>query len=528
MDGASQVAAQLWRLNEQEYVVAPASTVTRHPKNARRGDVDFIEQSMMDNGFFGAILVQKSTRYILAGNHTWESAIEASGNADVEIPMIVIDVDDDRAERILSVSNAANDRATYDSKQLIANLQDMLQRTGSLAGTGYTVPNLDKLIADTAMDNAAGTARSDKARITLAERFIVPPFSVLDARQGYWQVRKRAWIDLGITGETGGRGGDNSAGITSAHGRTAGRAFNQDIIKGDKGPTGKQRNFVAGVLMKSDSGNDPLYYEKKKAVEAELGRELTTEEFQERYYQGPDSYAAGTSIFDPVLCELAYRWFAPPAGSILDPCAGECTKGIVASYLGYDYTGVELRQEQVDANHEAAGAIRDLKMPTWLQGDSVAIGKVLPARKKYDLVFTSPPYYDLEVYSDHESDSSAMQTYDDFMVWYRKVFRQCVDRLRDNRFVVVKVGEIRDPATGAYRNFVGDNIAVFRELGLAYYNEAVLVTPLGSVPIRAGKQFSNGRKLGKTHQNVLVFFKGDTKVIKDIFPHEIEHAEFPA
>ena len=37
------------------------------------------------------------------------------------------------------------------------------------------------------------------ARSTLAERFIVPPFSVLDARQGYWQDRKRAWIALGLS-----------------------------------------------------------------------------------------------------------------------------------------------------------------------------------------------------------------------------------------------------------------------------------------------------------------------------------------
>jgi len=42
-----------------------------------------------------------------------------------------------------------------------------------------------------------------QARITLAERFIVPPFSVLDARQGYWQERKRAWIALGIQSELG-------------------------------------------------------------------------------------------------------------------------------------------------------------------------------------------------------------------------------------------------------------------------------------------------------------------------------------
>jgi hypothetical protein len=47
-------------------------------------------------------------------------------------------------------------------------------------------------------------------RATLAERFIVPPFSVLDARQGYWQDRKRAWLALGIQSELGRGETDNS------------------------------------------------------------------------------------------------------------------------------------------------------------------------------------------------------------------------------------------------------------------------------------------------------------------------------
>ncbi len=41
---------------------------------------------------------------------------------------------------------------------------------------------------------------------TMFEQFLVPPFSVLDARQGYWQERKSAWLDLGIQSELG-RGG---------------------------------------------------------------------------------------------------------------------------------------------------------------------------------------------------------------------------------------------------------------------------------------------------------------------------------
>jgi len=82
--------------------------------------------------------------------------------------------------------------------------------------------------------------------------------------------------------------------------------------------------------------------------------------------------------------------------------------------------------------------------------------------------------------------------------------------LKNDRFALFVVGEVRDKK-GNYHDFVGDTIQAFRDAGLNYYNEAILVTQAGSLPLRAGKQFSSSRKLGKTHQNVLVFVKGDGK-----------------
>ena len=72
------------------------------------------------------------------------------------------------------------------------------------------------------------------------------------------------------------------------------------------------------------------------------------------------------------------------------------------------------------------------------------------------------------------------------------------------------VGDVRD-RQGFYRNFPGHTIEAFEAAGLRLYNEAILVTAVGSLPIRAGKQFAATRKLGKTHQNCLVFVKGDPR-----------------
>jgi hypothetical protein len=141
------------------------------------------------------------------------------------------------------------------------------------------------------------------------------------------------------------------------------------------------------------------------------------------------------------------------------------------------------------------------------------------------MVFSCPPYADLEVYSDDPADLSTMP-YDAFRVAYFEIIRKACALLRPDSFACFVVGEVRDKK-GAYIDFVGDTVQAFRDAGLAYYNEAILITAAGSLPIRVGKQFSTSRKLGKTHQNVLVFLKGDAKrAVARCGPVEIDEAMF--
>ena len=119
---------------------------------------------------------------------------------------------------------------------------------------------------------------------------------------------------------------------------------------------------------------------------------------------------SGTSIFDPVLCEIAYRWFCPPNGVVLDPFAGGSVRGIVASRLGRRYIGVELRTEQVAANVAQLSLAGD-PAPEWRQGDSRDIARIA-GDVEADLVFSCPPYWNLEEYSDDPADLSAMGRFD--------------------------------------------------------------------------------------------------------------------
>lgn len=239
--------------------------------------------------------------------------------------------------------------------------------------------------------------------------------------------------------------------------------------------------------------------------------------------------SSGTSIFDPVLCELAYRWFSPVGGVVLDPFAGGSVRGIVAAKLGREYIGCELRPEQVTANRIQADIICATGLaPTWVEGDSAVTIPDLDVEA--DFVFTCPPYGDLEVYSERPDDLSGM-SHPNFLVAYRAIIAAAVDKLKPDRFACIVVGDFRD-SKGFYRNFVGDTVAAFEDAGARLYNEAILVTRTGSLAIRVGKQFVASRKLGKTHQNVLVFCKGDprkaTAACGDVEFGDIETSETEA
>ncbi|MBI1649863.1 DNA methyltransferase [Hyphomicrobium sulfonivorans] len=241
--------------------------------------------------------------------------------------------------------------------------------------------------------------------------------------------------------------------------------------------------------------------------------------FGEIEMDGPTS--SGTSIFDPVLCEIAYRWFCPHGGTILDPFAGGSVRGLVASRLGRRYVGIELRPEQVAANRAQMHIAVD-PLPEWREGDSREI-PTLAADVEADMVFSCPPYLDLEVYSDDPADLSTLGA-GAFYEAHAQIVKAAVDRLRNDRFAVWVVGDVRDKR-GYYLNFPGKTVEAFEAAGARLYNEAILVTAAGSLPIRAGKQFTATRKLGKTHQNVLVFCKGDPRKATEACG-EVEFGEF--
>lgn len=234
--------------------------------------------------------------------------------------------------------------------------------------------------------------------------------------------------------------------------------------------------------------------------------------------------AESISEFDPYLAELMYRWFSRKGDRILDPFAGGCVRGVVASVLGRRYEGIDINLAQVMANEKQYMDLRDRYThiegdTSWTWGDSeVELCKQPPA----DMVFTCPPYYNLEQYTNDPNDLSRQPSYAEFLYKYSAILYKAAERLRHNSFFVIVVSEVREECRGIEKsNFVGlvpDTIHILRDkCSLHYYNEIIVMNNIGSLPIRAPKYFDQSRKIGRMHQNVLVFYKGDLSAIEKKF-----------
>ena len=245
---------------------------------------------------------------------------------------------------------------------------------------------------------------------------------------------------------------------------------------------------------------------KSLGIKGEVGRDSTVIHMDTKAKE--KNATEYVSIFDPVVCELMYRWFVPEKGSILDPFAGGSVRGIVSNYLDYNYIGVELRDEQVYSNMGQAEEIVPNNPPRYLIGDS---NKVLnKIDRKFDFLFSCPPYYDLEVYSNDEGDLSNMP-HKDFDFYYESIIKKSCLLLKDNRFACFVVGNVRDN-NGFMKDLVGLTVRIFEKCGLRFYNDIVLRQPVASASMRANNTMKY-KKIVKVHQNVLVFCKGNPKKV---------------
>lgn len=413
----------------------PTNMLVAYANNARTHSPEQVAQiaaSITEFGFTNPVLVD-AANCIIAG-HGRVLAAKQLGLAAVPTIMLHGLTDAQRRAYIIADNKLALN-AGWDEELLAREMQALQAMDYKLDVLGFTMAEINTLLTNLEGGGAQAGGETQKANGALAARFLVSPFSVIDARNGAWQERKQAW---------------------------AARI-------GDQGESREHTLAVPGSIME-DIGS--------------------------------------VSILDGALAETMLHWFAKPNWCALDPFAGDSVFGFVACSMGLNFIGIELRPEQAALNQqrlESAGLAGIYHCDT-----SENLNKYV-VDDSVDFVFSCPPYADLEVYSDDPKDLSNMPN-DQFFPTYAAILGSTYAKLRKNRFACIATSEVRGK-DGAYIGLVPKTIEAMCAAGYKFYNELVLVTPCGTLPQRAGRAMQSGRKVGRTHQNVLIFYKGDIKAI---------------
>lgn len=205
------------------------------------------------------------------------------------------------------------------------------------------------------------------------------------------------------------------------------------------------------------------------------------------------------SVFNPHLAQMVLSAYAPLNCKIYDAFGGGGTRGYIATKMGFDYTGVELREEEYYRVKE--------QMKEWginfnfILGDSTTYVN----GEKYDFAFTCPPYYDLELYSDLPNDLSNAKTYEDYLEMLKKVLFNIYTMLNKDCFAVFVVGNFRN-RKGELQHLNGDLIRLGKEVGFKLWDELIWEGASNVALTRCGK-FETNRKSVRMHEYIIILKK---------------------
>lgn len=207
-----------------------------------------------------------------------------------------------------------------------------------------------------------------------------------------------------------------------------------------------------------------------------------------------------SSLFNPHLAQMILSAYCPPNAKIYDAFGGGGTRGFIASAMGHNYLGVEIRQDEVDRIRS-----QQIKLNTFFDIVCFDSRFYTIENESFDFSYSCPPYYNLEIYSNLEGDMSSANTYSEFLDMLKDSLKVTYLGLKKGSLAIWVVGNFRDNR-GNLTHFNGDTIRLATEVGFELHDELVFWGASGASYQRVGN-FQANRRSVRVHEYIIIFKK---------------------
>lgn len=225
---------------------------------------------------------------------------------------------------------------------------------------------------------------------------------------------------------------------------------------------------------------------------------------QTRELQGKKMQLLGskytTSIFNPHLAQMILSAYCPTKAKIYDAFGGGGTRGFIASAMGHDYTGVEIRSEEVERIKN-----QQEELKTYFSINCCDSRHFPIEPETFDFSYSCPPYYNLEVYSSVDGDMSNVGTYEEFLSMLKESLEVTYKGLKPGSLCVWVVGNLRRK-DGSLIHFNGDTVKLGEQVGFKLWDELIF-WGASDIAVQRSGQFVANRKSVRVHEYIIIFKK---------------------
>lgn len=181
----------------------PTDSLIPYARNSRThsdAQVSQVAGSIREFGFTNPVLIDAQDG-IIAGHGRVMAALKLKLDT---VPCIRLShLTETQRKAYIIADNKLALNAGWNEEMLLLEFGDLEAAEFDMELLGFSDEELDAMKPQEPHEESSVQSGSG----SLAGRFMIPPFSVLNAREGWWQDRKRAWLALGIKSELGRGGG---------------------------------------------------------------------------------------------------------------------------------------------------------------------------------------------------------------------------------------------------------------------------------------------------------------------------------